>query len=140
MNNDRPRLWHDIHAQPLSQAGVLLHQRTAGRTAIEDAAALLKSRRQVVITAMGGSMWASAPLEYYLNAQGIPAVAIEAAELLHYRRRICEEAAVLMVSRSGESVEIVKLLEALRGQTPIVAVTNEVDSTLARRAAVCVQV
>ena len=89
---------------------------------------------------MGGSLWASAPLEYYLNGQGIPAVAIEAAELLHYRRRICEEAVVLMVSRSGESVEIVKLLDALGGQTPIVGVTNEVDSTLARRAAACVQV
>jgi glucosamine--fructose-6-phosphate aminotransferase (isomerizing) len=140
MPHNQTRLEQDIYGQPLSQAGVLEHQRGTGRKALEEAAALLKSRRQVVITAMGGSLWAAIPLEYYLNAHGIPAVAVEAAELLHYRRRLCEGAAVLMVSRSGESVEIVKLLDALRGQSPVVGVTNETDSTLARQADICIQV
>src|SRR5258708_234103 len=101
MHTDQPRLLQDIHAQPLSHARVLAHQRTAGRAALNGAAALLKSRPRVVITAMGGSMWASLPLEYYLNAHGIPAIVVEAAELLHYRTRLCEGAAILMVSRSG---------------------------------------
>ncbi|MCX6628045.1 MAG: SIS domain-containing protein [Candidatus Solibacter sp.] len=136
-NNDSPRLLRDIQAQPETLAGVLAYHSTAGNSAISEAAALLRSARRIVITGMGASLFASIPLEYYLSSRGAPVMVLEAAEFLHYRLRDAEGAVVLMVSRSGDSVEIARLVDALHGRSPIVGVTNEPGSLLARRADCC---
>jgi glucosamine--fructose-6-phosphate aminotransferase (isomerizing) len=58
---------------------------------------------------------------------------VETSDLLHYRLEVCREATVLVVSRSGESVEAIKLLPALkRLGAKVIGVTNEAASTLAR--------
>lgn len=137
-NNDSPRLLKDIQAQPETLAGVLAYHSTAGYAAINAAAALLRSARRIVITGMGASLFASVPLDYYLSGHGMQVVVLEAAEFLHYRLRDAEGAVVLMVSRSGDSIEIAKLVDALRGRTPIVGVTNEPGSAMARLADCCV--
>jgi glucosamine--fructose-6-phosphate aminotransferase (isomerizing) len=65
---------------------------------------------------------------------GIDAVAIEAGELLHYRMPTLRNAVTIIVSRSGESIEITRMLQALKGQTPIIAICNEPQSSLSRSA------
>ena len=48
---------------------------------------------------------------------------VEIAELLHYQERICAGAVVVIFSRSGESIEMVKLLgEVERWASSVIAV------------------
>jgi len=85
-------------------------------------------------------MFASIPLEYLLCSHGIDAVTVEAAEFLHYRCNAYRDAVVIVVSRSGDSVEIAKLLPTLKGRMPIIGVTNEAAGTLAREADLSINV
>jgi glucosamine--fructose-6-phosphate aminotransferase (isomerizing) len=89
---------------------------------------------------MGASLFASMSLEYFLCSIGINAVTIEAGELLHYQVKAHRDAVFLVVSRSGESVEIIRLLEILRGHQPVIAVTNEPESSLSRSADIDINV
>jgi len=125
------KLEQNILAQAGSLAQVLNHQSGPGAAALAQAAQLLRSGKRVLITGMGASLFASIPLEYALCALGIDAVAIEAGELLHYRLPAFHNAVVIVVSRSGESIEITRILHALKGRAPIIGICNEPQSTLA---------
>jgi glutamine---fructose-6-phosphate transaminase (isomerizing) len=137
MNN--PRLLRDIQNQPESLNGVLERQTGPGRAGLCEAARVLRSAPRVVITGMGASMYASLSFEYQLASLGIDATVVESAELLHYRRQACRDAVVIMVSRSGESIETTKLLPFLRETSTVIGMTNDPESTLARGAhhAIC---
>lgn len=127
-------LARNILSQPQSLRCVLQHQCGDGAGALEQAAALLGSGRRILITGMGASLIASIPFEYFLSSLGIDAVAVEAGELLHYRGAGLRDAVVVVVSRSGESIEVAKLLEVLKGSNSIIGVSNEPHSLLARNA------
>ncbi len=127
-----PNLASNIQAQPESLSRILHHQCGDGEEALAHAAALLRSAKKVVITAMGASLFASIPFQYYLCSLGLDAVVVEAGELLHYQNSSWKDAVVLMVSRSGESVEIARLLETMKGKVPIIGVSNEPLSRLSR--------
>ena len=135
-----PNLASNIHAQPESLTRTLQYQCKDGAAAMKHAATLLRSGKKVVITAMGASLFASIPLQYFLCSFGLDAVAIEAGELLHYLNSAWKDAVVLLVSRSGESVEIAKLLEKMKGNVPIIGVTNEPLSQLSRSADVSLSI
>jgi glucosamine--fructose-6-phosphate aminotransferase (isomerizing) len=93
------------------------------------------SGRAPVFTGMGSSYYACHPVICELAAAGVAAVHIDSSELLHFRSNILPAAGVLvLVSQSGESAEVVRLLEGMeRGADgPLVlAVTNGIDNTLA---------
>lgn len=131
---ETPRLLKDIQAQPESLAAVLDYHRGPGKNALATAASLLHAHRRVVLTGMGASLFACLPLEYLLCEHGIDASVIESAELLHYRQQACDGAVVVLVSRSGESVEIARLTAALRGRVPLIGVTNDDASALGQQA------
>ena len=128
------RLAHNILAQSDSISCVLQQQCGEGLSALLQAASLLRSGKRVLITGIGASMFASIPFEYFLSSHGIDVVIIEAAELLHYRHEAYRDAVAVVVSRSGESVEIAKLLAILKGRQPIIGVTNEPASLLSQKA------
>ncbi|HEY3080901.1 MAG TPA: SIS domain-containing protein [Chloroflexota bacterium] len=88
----------------------------------------------MVLTGMGSSLAALYPTHLRLLAAGLPVVLIEAGELLHYAADRLGGQTIVMVSQSGESVEIVRLLERIGGRATVLGVTNEPDSTLARQA------
>ena len=134
MQENRSQLGSDILAQPQSLVCVLDQQLGSGRAALLQAASLIRSGRRVLITGIGASMFASIPLQYALCACGIDAVVVEAAELLHYLHRAYQDAVAVVVSRSGESIEIAKLLAMIQGRQPIIGVTNEPASLLAQKA------
>lgn len=85
-------------------------------------------------------MYAAIPFEYLLCSHGIDAAVVEAAELLHYRQESCRDSVMVLVSRSGESVEVVKLIAAVKGRVATIGVTNDPGSTLAREADISIQV
>jgi len=128
------RLEKDIYAQTDSLTRVLKHQFGDGCPSVAEAASLIRSCRKVLLTGMGASMFAAIPLQYFLCTRGIEAIVIEAGELLHYLHGAYRDALVIVVSRSGESIEIARLLEVLGPRQKIIGVTNEPDSLLAARA------
>jgi glucosamine--fructose-6-phosphate aminotransferase (isomerizing) len=91
----------------------------------------------VVFTGMGSSLFAAFPAQAYLNSLGIRALVWETAELLHHHMGFLGPDTLLVaVSQSGETVEILRLLEALPERVGMVAVVNAQESTLARQAKV----
>jgi len=120
----------DIRHQPDSLARVIGHHFGAGRRQLLDIAERLKSARRIVVSGMGASHFAAMPLAYALNAS-----LLDASELLYYGQRAREDAVVVLVSRSGNTVEVVKLIPLLREMgARIIGITNESDSALAREA------
>ena len=132
------RLLVDIRNQERSLIKVLAAQIGGGRAQLTEAGRLLRSAQKIVITGIGASLHSAYPLYYELAGRGWGTI-VESAELLHYQERICAGAVVVVVSRSGESVEIVKLLERLKPTAQsVIAVCNETDSTLAKESNVAV--
>ncbi len=126
---------HDnIRGQPGSLRAVTGYQFGEGAAALGEAARLLRGAERIILSGMGSSLFGCLPLETYFNKRGIPAVAIDASELLHYRYPVCGPGAVVvLVSRSGETVEAVKLLPKLKASgAKVIGVTNEPGTTLHR--------
>ena len=135
------RLLQDIRNQEQSLARVLAHQSGKGRDALTESARLLQNAKKIVVTGIGASLHAAFPLHYELAAHGLDSVIVESGELLHYQQRLCSGAVVVVVSRSGESVEIVKLLSRVKEISQhTIGVTNEPESTLAKGARVALTV
>ena len=90
---------------------------------------------RVVLTGMGGSFHGLWPLYLRLLEQGRSAVMVETSELLHHQRPLLGPGSLLVVvSQSGRSAEVVRLLEEARGRATVLAVTNTSDGPLAREA------
>lgn len=134
MTVEPSKLSGNILSQAESLAAVLDYQCGPGRKVLLKAAGLIASAGRVLITGMGASLNASLPLTYELCRHGIDAVLIEAGELVHYRHPAFRDSALVVVSRSGESVEIVKLLDLFRKKRTIIGITNKPGSTLAKAA------
>lgn len=95
-------------------------------------AEMARPYRKIVLTGMGGSYYALFPTWLYLNQQGIPAIQIEASELIHYVPDMLDDHTLLVVvSQSGESIEIQRLVQAIKGQVTLIGVTNTETNFLA---------
>jgi glucosamine--fructose-6-phosphate aminotransferase (isomerizing) len=92
--------------------------------------------RRVVLTGMGSSLHGLVPLQLRLVEAGHTAALVDCSELLHYQRRLLDQDTLLvLVSQSGRSAEVVRLLEAVRGRGVVsIGVTNTLDSPLAVQA------
>ncbi len=117
--------------------------RRAARGLREDGAALraiaaAARGRHLIFTGMGSSYDACYPAVTELAQAGIAATMLDTAELLHFRGAIASgDALVVADSQSGESAEIVRLLDHVRRDAAppiVVAVTNGAVNTLARSA------
>ncbi len=129
----------DILGQPDSLRRVFEYHAGAGRNDLARAAAEIRHARRVIFTGMGSSLFASMTTVGALNALGRSALAIDASEMLYYYRAFGRDTLAILVSRSGETVEVVKLLPILRAQgVHIVGVTNVAESTLATQSDVSV--
>jgi glucosamine--fructose-6-phosphate aminotransferase (isomerizing) len=94
--------------------------------------------RTIVFTGMGSSYDACYPAVNDLAGRGVPALLVDTAELLHFRRAILSaQTLAVIVSQSGESAEIVKLaIEIAKQRTRpfVVSITNGLANDLAQRA------
>jgi glucosamine--fructose-6-phosphate aminotransferase (isomerizing) len=91
--------------------------------------------KTVVLTGMGSSFHALHPLNIELVNQGLTAMMVETSELLHYRSRLFDpKTLIVAVSQSGQSAEVVRLLEINQGKATVIAITNTPGSPLAERA------
>ena len=91
--------------------------------------------RTVVLTGMGASFHALHPLQIELINHGLMAIMMETSELVHYKSRLFDSKTLIVaVSQSGQSAEVIRLLEINGGKSAVIAVTNTANSPLARRA------
>lgn len=127
----------EIAGQPdaLRRAAASLLERRAELERIREAAAV---SRTIVFTGMGSSYDACYPAVNDLAGRGVPAILVDTAELLHFRRPILNgQTLAVIVSQSGESAEIVKLASEISQQRMrpfVVSITNGLENDLARRA------
>jgi glucosamine--fructose-6-phosphate aminotransferase (isomerizing) len=92
-------------------------------------------QRCVLWTGMGTSYFAAYPASIYLCQHGTPSIAIESAELVHYYSGLISERSLMVaISQSGETAEVRRLVDGVRGRTRIVGITNDPASHLARKA------
>jgi glutamine---fructose-6-phosphate transaminase (isomerizing) len=91
--------------------------------------------QRIVLTGMGSSLYALYPLHIELTEKGYISIVSETSELIHYLSRVLDPATLIVaVSQSGQSAEIVHLLERNGGRATIVGVTNTPESPLGSRA------
>ena len=91
--------------------------------------------KRVVLTGMGSSFHALYPLHLFLTSRGCTTVLTETSELVHYLPQLFDpQTLIIAVSQSGNSAEIVRLLEKNGARAKIIAVTNTADGPLASRA------
>jgi glutamine---fructose-6-phosphate transaminase (isomerizing) len=133
-------LLENILSQASAFQTVAGYQLGSGRNAIERSAGLLRASKHIILTGMGASLFACTPLRYMLAARGVKISVVEAAELLHFLEPMVDrDTAVVLVSRSGESVEVTKLLDRLKVRNcPVIGVVNVPGSQLAARASECI--
>ena len=88
---------------------------------------------RILITGMGGSLYASYPVWLMLAETGLPALWVDTAELIHHTPRLVTPKTLLwMVSQSGKSAEIVSGI----GLKPasLITTVNNMESPLAKAA------
>lgn len=135
-----PPTW--LEREILAQGTALRERTAAGARAAEAAAALLRDGVDyLLVAARGSSDNAARYAQYLLGAEGGLTVALAAPWLYAGSRQAPRigAGAVLGISQSGRSPDIVGVLAAARAQgRPAVAITNDEDSPLARAADVVV--
>ncbi|OGO36866.1 MAG: hypothetical protein A2W35_04095 [Chloroflexi bacterium RBG_16_57_11] len=92
---------------------------------------------RLILTGMGASGYAAYPAWLQLLKAGFPAFWVDCAELSHYARPlITKRSFVWLISQSGRSAEILRLLDLMQATPPaaFIATTNDLASPLAQAA------
>lgn len=131
----------------------ILDQPNSLRTALEqfDPASLARFAKalhnnqfdRILITGMGGSLYASYPAWLTLANAGLPALWVDTAELIHHTPNLVTPKTLLWIfSQSGKSAEIVSAINFERLQKPaaLIATVNDVESPLAKAAKVLIRI
>lgn len=131
------RLIQDIRREPDELTAILAYFSGDGRSALEAAAEIIRACSHVYLTGIGSSWHAGMSVLSFLSAHGRAASLWDASELLHFGE-LPPDSVVIVLSRSGKSVEIVRQLKKLPSlRAKLIAVTNTPGSPLARQADVC---
>jgi glutamine---fructose-6-phosphate transaminase (isomerizing) len=96
--------------------------------------------QRIIFTGMGGSLAVCHPAALHLMQAGLTALVLESSELLYSYDSILDSRTLLIaVSQSGESVEVIRLLEAHGHKLTTIGITNHPQSTLAQRSTACIE-
>jgi glucosamine--fructose-6-phosphate aminotransferase (isomerizing) len=125
-------LQDDIAQQPEALRAVIAYYGSGeGAARLADA----PIERAPILTGMGASYHAALAIAPCFHSLGIPALAVEATDLLYYGQALLQERRPLIfISQSGKSAEVAAVAEILPAGTALLAVTNEAESLLAQRA------
>ena len=106
------------------EAGILKEIEKAGQAAFG----------KLIFSGMGSSHFCAIGAGIYLKQHGVDNQVISTGELLYYEKEcLTKDTLLVLVSQSGESAETVRLIEKLPKDRMVVAVTNDENSTLAKR-------
>ncbi len=123
----------DIIREPAELAGVLSRLTADNAAAIDEAVAAIDMSAPTYILGIGSSYNVAIAIATLFQGGGLPAFAVDASEMLHFMQ-IPKGANAIVLSRSGKSIEVVRLLEHLhKRKAHVVAITNTPDSPLAQQ-------
>jgi arabinose-5-phosphate isomerase len=99
---------------------------------------IVECRGAVIVTGIGKAGWIGQKLSASFASTGTRSHFVHPGEAIHGDLgRVGEDDVVLVLSNSGETEEITRLLPSFRSlQVPIIAITGKPDSTLAKQASV----
>lgn len=124
----------DILRQPGELIKSLRHTTGPGWEDLQRAAAVVRSAKQVYVSGIGSSWHAGMAVQSMFQSNGWPAVLFDASELLHFAE-LPPQSAIIVLSRSGRSVEVRQLLAKAKSQHAVViGLTNTPESPLAEEA------
>lgn len=126
----------DILRQPQELQRTIAHLSTAGdgKRALDAAITAIRGARHVYLTGIGSSWHAALNASTFFCANARPVYLQDAAEMLNYST-IPAGSVVIIISRSGRSVEIVQLAEKARAaRATIIGITNVAGGPLAKLA------
>jgi glutamine---fructose-6-phosphate transaminase (isomerizing) len=124
----------DILRQPAELQRTIDFLMGAGRPALDAAADAVRRARHVYLTGIGSSWHAALTTGPLFHLGSRPLYMLSSEELLHYAL-IPPESAIIVISRSGRSVEIVNLLAKVRNSgVTVIGITNSADGPLAEEA------
>jgi glutamine---fructose-6-phosphate transaminase (isomerizing) len=124
----------DILRQPDSLRSTFDYLAGVGHATLVSAAAAIRQRRHVYLTGIGSSYHAALGAASFFEQGGRPVYVQDAAELLHFAS-LPADSVMIVISRSGQSAEIVRLLaKARESGTLVVGLTNSETGALAQNA------
>ena len=124
----------DIFRQPSSLQSTMDYLAGAGQPMLESAAAAVRKFRHVYLTGIGSSYYAAFGAASLFDQGAHPVYMQDAAELLHFAA-FPPDSVMIVISRSGQSAEIVGLLaKARESGTIVIGLTNSESGALAKEA------
>lgn len=129
-----PEIFRNIRQQSANLEVVSKYLRGKGASHLKRSTEVIGESKRILFAALGGSKYAAMSTALYLSRFGYDARVADAAELLYYEQ-IPTGAAIVLISRSGRTAEMVRLARVLNNAGKrYVAVTNEPDSEVAQLA------
>ena len=102
-----------------------------GHARLHEAVATVRSARHAYLTGIGSSWHAALNVAAMFQLGARPVYLVDTAELLHFAA-LPANSVLMVISRSGRSIEIVQLLEKARSAgATVIGITNAPDGALA---------
>lgn len=128
----------EIIEQPVAIENTLKYYATLpGKNSLESVRKALCTEKyeQIIFTGMGSSFFVSHAASILFNEFKMNSYVLNTSELLHYNLPLLERKTLLVcLSQSGESYEVKEILKKLPADTFCAGITNEEESTLAKKA------
>jgi glutamine---fructose-6-phosphate transaminase (isomerizing) len=130
---------NDIINQPQQWLSCLKHCFGEGKIDLQNAAKILKKAKKIVISGIGASYCAGLAIEALLKKSGFQVVLEDSSELM-YHFNLQKGDVLLLLSRSGKSVELVKLATMAQvDNIPLISICNDATSPLAQKSNLTLQ-
>jgi len=131
-------VWNDILSQVDNLHNVVESHARADRMVLEQVARQAERAGRIIFTGVGSGLNATIPATYYLMSCGYPAQFIDTTELIYNLPPGLKGSVLVLNTRSGETAELIRAAEIARQHgISTIAITNEINSTVARLADVC---
>ena len=128
----------DILRQPDELRRMLNYLRSSGRESLSDSVNTVRNAREIYLTGVGASWNAALSVVPLFAASGCRVYMQELPELLHFAS-FSSKSVVIVLSRSGKSVEVVQLLAKARAEgATVVGISCSAEGTLAKEAQVAI--
>ena len=126
-------LIEDIKIEPEILDKAIKTYKTDLRERLRQCRNLLKGR-EIFFTGMGTSYCISLAGAYFMSENNLWASACESGELHYYRSdALPDNAAIILISQSGEAAEPKLVANKMSGKLPLIAITNNENSTIAKK-------
>jgi len=131
------KYFEDILKQPEQLKRSLDYTFSDGWAEVEKAIRMIRAAETIYISSIGASLNAGLAIQATFNENGIPTHLCDSSEFLHFTN-IAENSVVILLSRSGQSVEVVNSLAKCRAAgAVIISITNSAESALGQKSDVC---